>query len=141
LVSRRVELDTSLQVGLGKVLILYLHPKKVSLETVARLVLLAYWAGDLSETSGDFSKSKYTGRVLKVRNIRENLRDAKLHDAAGFDAERTPTLMAKLQLARKILGPASSKLGVLPRLYLSQVAIRFSLTKKQIARLIRTGSI
>jgi hypothetical protein len=138
LVSRRMELDTSLQVELGKVLLFYLRQKRVSLETVARLILLAYWAGGLSEVSGDFSRSMLTGRILNVRNVRENLRDAKLHKAPGFSNERSPELLAKLQQARKILGPTtSSRLGVLPRLYLSKVATRFGLTKQQIARLIR----
>jgi hypothetical protein len=139
LVSRRMELDISLQVELGKVLLFYLRRTRVSLETVARLILLAYWAGGLSEVSGDFSRSRLTGRVLKVRNVRENLRDAKLHEAPGSSNQRTPELLAKLRQARKILGPAtSSRLGVLPRLYLSKVATRFGLTKQQIARLIRT---
>ena len=47
-VARTIELDTRLQVELGKVLIFYLRGKKVSLLTIARLILLAYWAGDLS---------------------------------------------------------------------------------------------
>jgi len=46
--ARTIELDTRLQVELGKVLIFYLREKKVSLLTIARLILLAYWAGDLS---------------------------------------------------------------------------------------------
>ena len=48
MVARTIELDTRLQVELGKVLIFYLREKKVSLLTIARLILLAYWAGDLS---------------------------------------------------------------------------------------------
>ena len=48
MVARTIELDTRLQVELGKVLVFYLREKKVSLRTIARLILLAYWAGDLS---------------------------------------------------------------------------------------------
>ena len=136
LVSKKIELDTRLQVELGKALLFYLWQNHVSLETVARLVILAYGAGDLSEVSGDFTKSRLTGRVLKVRNIRDNLREAKLHKAEAFKLDRTPALMAELQRAEKILGPASSGIGVLPRLYLSKFATRFGLTKQQITALI-----
>jgi hypothetical protein len=136
LVSRRMELDTRLQVELGKSLLFYLWQKRVSLETVARLVVLAYWAGGLSEISGVFTKSRLTGRVLKVRNIRDNLRRAKLHEAEVFKLDRTPALTAELQRAKKILGPASSGIGVLPRLYLSEFAKRFGLTKQQMTGLI-----
>jgi hypothetical protein len=139
LVSRRIEADTRLQIELAKVLMLYLRQKGISLETIARLILLAYWAGGLSEAESGFSRSRLTGRALKVRNIRENLRDAKLHDAPGFGLKRTSALKRKLRQASKILGPASSNIGVLPRLYLSKVATRFGLTKKQIAGMI-TGN-
>ena len=46
--ARTIELDTRLQVELGKVLVFYLRERKVSLRTIARLILLAYWAGGLS---------------------------------------------------------------------------------------------
>ncbi len=140
LVSRRIEIDTRLQVGLGKVLLLYLRQKRVSLETVARLILLAYFAGGLLEDAGVFYKSTLTGRNLSVRNIRENLRAAKLHKAPGFKTERTAVLMAELEQARRILGPASSRIGVLPRLYLTKVVKRFHLKKQQITRLITSGA-
>jgi hypothetical protein len=136
LVSRRIELDTRLQVELGKSLLFYLWQKRVSLETVARLVILAYWAGGLSEISGVFTKSSLTGRVLRVRNIRDNLREAKLHKADVFKLDRTPALTAELQRAKKILGPASSGIGVLSRLYLSKFATRFGFTKQQMTALI-----
>ncbi len=123
---------------LGKALLFYLWQNRVSLETVARLVILAYWAGGLSEVSGVFTKSRLTGRVLKVRNIRDNLREAKLHKAEVFKIDRTPALKAELQRAKKILGPASAGIGVLPRLYLSKLATRFGLTKQQISRLIKS---
>ena len=44
MVARTIELDTRLQVELGKVLGFYLRGKGVSLRTIARLILLAYWA-------------------------------------------------------------------------------------------------
>jgi hypothetical protein len=50
-VARKIELDTRLQVELAKVLSFYLREKKVSLLTIAHLILLAYWAGNLSEVS------------------------------------------------------------------------------------------
>jgi hypothetical protein len=88
LVSRRIELDTRLQVELGKMLADYLRPEGISLETIARLILLAYWAGGLSEMDGDVIRTTYTGRELKVRNIRENLRESRLHKARNFKKKR-----------------------------------------------------
>jgi hypothetical protein len=84
LVSRKVELDTRLQVELGKMLADYLRPEGISLETIARLILLAYWTGGLCGMDGEVIRTTYTGRELKVRNIRENLREIRLHKARNF---------------------------------------------------------
>ena len=90
LVSRRIELDTRLQVELGKMLADYLRPKergeRVSLETISRLILLAYLAGGLAgeEKKTGMIRTYYTDHVLTVRNIRDNLRYAKLHKAKSF---------------------------------------------------------
>jgi hypothetical protein len=88
LVSGKFELDKRLQIELGKMLADYLRPEGISLETIARLILLAYWAGGLSEMIGDEIRTTYTGRELKVRNIRDNLRGIELHKAASFKKHR-----------------------------------------------------
>jgi len=88
-VSRRIELDTRLQVELGKQLAFYLRPLGVSLETIARLVLLAYLVGELAseeKTEKARIRTHFTGRILTVRNIRDNLRYAGLHKAEMFRA-------------------------------------------------------
>jgi hypothetical protein len=87
LVSRKIELDTRLQVELGKMFADYLRPEGVKLETIARLILLAYLVGGLSGMDGKVIRTIYTDRVLKVRNIRENLRDAGLHLANSFQVQ------------------------------------------------------
>jgi len=90
LVERKIELDTRLQVELGKMLADYLRPReraeRVSLETIARLILLAYLAGELAteEEKTGMIHTHVTNRILTVRNIRENLRYAKLHKAKSF---------------------------------------------------------
>jgi hypothetical protein len=184
-VARTIELDTRLQVELGKVLIFYLRGKKVSLLTIARLILLAYWAGDLSglgEIPVKVSKKKgkkegeeegsevnevpqevsqqegreekgtvtsaptvtatkaiYTGRALKVRNIHDNLRQARLHRAAAFDPKKADRLLkAEIKQARRILGRAGSGLGILPQLSLSKFVKSRGLNQPQVACLIRT---
>jgi hypothetical protein len=48
-VTRKLQLDTRLQIEVGKVLAFYLRENGISLETIARLILLAYWAANLSE--------------------------------------------------------------------------------------------
>jgi hypothetical protein len=89
LVSRKIELDTRLQVELGKMFGDYLGPEGVSLETIARLILLAYWVGGLATMNGKKNQAICTNRVLKVRNIRDNLRFARLHKAVSFRGNRT----------------------------------------------------
>jgi hypothetical protein len=87
LVSRRIELDTRLQVELGRIFADYLRPD-ITLETIARLILLAYSAGRLSGLDGEDTRTILTNRVLEVRNIRDNLREAGLQDAASFKKKR-----------------------------------------------------
>jgi hypothetical protein len=160
-VARKIELDTRLQVELGKVLIFYLREKKVSLLTIAHLILLAYWAGNLSEVSevpqkvaqqeereegGSATSTEtvtlttaiYTRRPLRVRNIYDNLREAGLHKTAIFKGEGYAKFMAKLEQAKSIVGPAGSGLRILYLLYLSDFATARGLTQPQVARLIRT---
>jgi hypothetical protein len=84
IVSRKIELDTRLQVELGKIFAGYLGREGVSLETIARLILLAYSAGRLSGMDGDDTRTILTNRVLNVRNIRDNLTEAGLQNAASF---------------------------------------------------------
>ena len=68
----------------------YLRPKnvkkvkKVKLETIARLILLAYRVGGLAGMDGEVTRTIPTSRVLKVRNIRDNLREAGVQNAASF---------------------------------------------------------
>jgi hypothetical protein len=173
-VARQMELDTRLQVELAKVLVFYLREKTISLRrTIARLILLAYWAGDLSglteipvkvsqqkrkkkgrrrrqvvtptgtsagTTSATMAASKaiYTGRPLRLKNIYDNLREARLHKSAAFQLESADRLfMDELKKARKILGPAGSGLPVLPQLYLRKFIKARGLTQQhQITRLI-----
>lgn len=92
LVSRKIELDTRLQVELGKKFSDYLRPDGVRLETIARLILLAYWAGELCEMEGEVTRTLYTNRELTVRNIREKLREKGLHKAESFRPEMAKDL-------------------------------------------------
>jgi uncharacterized protein YeaO (DUF488 family) len=146
IVARKLELDTRLQIELGKALAFYLREKHVSLETVARLILLAYWAGGLSalNPSTNFPQSKYTGRLLKIRNIRENLREAKLHEAATYRRLQPERFLHELEQAKRSLGnaiPRNTRIGALSLLYISRATSRFGLTEKQIRHWIRTGRL
>lgn len=88
LVSRKLELDTRLQLELGKMLAGYLRPEdkreRVSLETIARLILLAYLAGGLAYEDTGKIRTHNTDRILRVRNVRDNLVYARLHKAKSF---------------------------------------------------------
>ena len=90
LVERRIELDTRLQVELGKIFADYLRPEdrreRVTLETIARLVLLAYLVGGQAaeEKQTGLIRTHGTRRTLTVRNIRDNLRYSGLHKARNF---------------------------------------------------------
>jgi hypothetical protein len=159
-VARKIETDTRLQIELGKVLVFYLTGKKISLMTIAHLILLAYWAGDLSDvrevsekvsqrahkmeedsaTSTDTVTSTttiYTRRPLRVRNIYENLREAGLHQTAIFKRQGYASFMSTLKKARKTAGPAGSGLRILYLLYLHDFAKRRGLTQREITELIR----
>jgi hypothetical protein len=144
-VRRRLQLDTRLQIELGKVLVFYLRRKSVSLETIARLILLAYWAANLSEPSNEgFYKSKYTDRILKIRNIRDNLREATLHETATYLGQQPEQFLAELARVKNTLGsaiPRGAQIGALSLLYIAKVASRLRLTKPQIRSWIRTGQI
>ncbi len=74
LVEGKPELDTRLQVQVGKILGDYLLPEKVRVESIARLIVLAYCAGDLAEWDGEVLRTTYTRRILRVRNVRDILR-------------------------------------------------------------------
>jgi hypothetical protein len=138
LAERRLDLDTVLQIELGKALAFYLQPEGVSLRTIARLVLLAYSAGELSTPDGYFYKSAHTGRRLKLRNIYDNLRHNLGETGRGI---RSPeSLKSALRQARRSLGiPPGSRIGALSLLYLSRVAPRLGLTERQIRSWIRRG--
>lgn len=84
LVLRKKDLDTRLQLELGKAFAYYLKPEGVSLETVARLIFLAYRVGGLLHAEGGWTGMTLAGGILKVRNIRENLRYGGLHKAESF---------------------------------------------------------
>jgi hypothetical protein len=160
-VARKIELDTRLQVELGKVLAFYLREKEVSLRTIAHLILLAYWAGSLSKVSevpqevsqqaheeeeGSATSTEtvtlttaiYTRRPLRVRNIYDNLREAGLHKTAIFKRESYAKFMAKLEQAKRTVGPAGSGLRILYLLYLSDFATARGLTQQQVARFLST---
>ena len=74
LVESKIDLDMRLQAEMGKMLADYLVPEGVSLETIARLILLAYCAGELAEIKDGDPKTKFGDRTLRVRNIRDILR-------------------------------------------------------------------
>lgn len=95
LVPRKIELDTRLQVELGKMLADYLRPEdkreRVSMDTIARLILLTYFVAgfayvdeSVDESKGPGVKTRATERVLSIRKIRDNLRYAGLHNAKNF---------------------------------------------------------
>lgn len=85
------------------------------------------------------TKAIYTGRALKVRNIHDNLRQARLHRAAAFDPKKADRLLkAEIKQARRILGRAGSGLGILPQLLYSKFAKARGLNQQQVAVLIRT---
>jgi hypothetical protein len=92
-VSKKIDLDSRLQVGLGRMFADYLRPSerhnRASMETIARLILLAYRVGGLSYEDEAGTRMHGTRRKLTVRNIRENLRFAGLHKAASFRGNRT----------------------------------------------------
>lgn len=96
LVSRRIELDTRLQVELGKMLADYLRPKergeRVRLETIARLILLAYLVGELAteEEKTLIIRTIYTNRILTVRKIRDKLGYGGLPKARSFRSGPSP---------------------------------------------------
>jgi hypothetical protein len=88
LVARKIELDTRLQLEMAKMFTEYLRPKskrnRVSLETIARLIFLAYRVGGLTYEDESGTHVYGTERNLTVRNIRENLRNAGLQRAVNF---------------------------------------------------------
>jgi hypothetical protein len=91
LVSRTIDLDTRLQIELGKMFSDYLrlkNVKKVKWETIARLILLAYRVGGLAGMDGEVTRTILTSRVLNVRNIRDKLKYSGLWNAASFKRNR-----------------------------------------------------
>lgn len=88
LVSRKLDFDSRLQIELGKMFADYLRPKNVKLETIARLILLAYRVGELAGMDGQVTRTIHTGRVLNVRNIRDKLTYSGLQNAASYKRKR-----------------------------------------------------
>lgn len=93
LVSRRIELDTRLQIEMGKMFADYLRSPRnerdrVSTETIARLILLAYQVGGLAYEAESGIRVHGTERELTVRNIRDNLNENLVHKAASFRGTR-----------------------------------------------------
>jgi hypothetical protein len=88
-VVRAIDRDTRLQVELGKMFADYLRQNGVSLETIARLILLAYLVGGLAAKDNDDIRTIYTNRVITVRKIRDKLRYKGLHTAAHFKGEES----------------------------------------------------
>jgi hypothetical protein len=78
LLKRRIDLDNQLQVQLAKVLLF--HLPKLSVKTLARLIVLAYWAADLAAESEEkgYLKIRTTERALTVRSVYDKLKSAKL---------------------------------------------------------------
>lgn len=84
---KAIDRDTRLQVELGKMFADYLRQNRVSLETIARLILLAYLAGGLAAKDRDDIRTIYTNHVITVRKVRDKLRYKKLHKAGRFKGE------------------------------------------------------
>jgi hypothetical protein len=78
LVGKKIELDTRLQVEIGKAFGGYLFPNGITVETIARLIVLAYFAAGLAEIVEGMPITKYTTKSLDVRNIRDILRANKI---------------------------------------------------------------
>lgn len=74
-VRRALELDTRLQVEVGKILGTFLRQYRITLTTICRLVLLAYLVAGLAELnpSNDKVQTLVTNRTLNVRKIQDNL--------------------------------------------------------------------
>ena len=83
-VQQTIELDRRLQIELGKMLADYLRPQGVKLETIARLILLAYRTGELASVDGTDMRTHDTHRILRVRTIRDRLTYAGLNKARSF---------------------------------------------------------
>lgn len=78
LAKSKTDLDIRLQVEIGKAFAELLLPKNVSLETIARLVLLACVVGRVAQIKEGVAVNSYSGRPLKVRNIRDILKANKI---------------------------------------------------------------
>jgi hypothetical protein len=88
-ITRAIDRDTRLQVELGKMFADYLRQNGVSLETIARLVLLAYLVGKLAAKDKDDIRTIYTDQIITVRKVRDKLRYKGLHKAARFREEES----------------------------------------------------
>jgi hypothetical protein len=80
LVEGKPQLDTRLQTQMGKILFDYLFQEHVTIETIARLIVMAYCAGELAEwdREAEALRTTFTHRSLTVRNVRDLLRRRKL---------------------------------------------------------------
>lgn len=85
--KRLIELDTTLQVQLGKILATFLRQSSVSLATLSRLIVLVYWVSDLARPwpGGEgVLRIRSTERKLTVKNVHDNLIEAELEKAKAF---------------------------------------------------------
>ncbi len=77
---RAIDLDRTLQIQLGKIFSTFLRKEepKLSLITVARLVVLAYYVGELAKEYRGQLLILNSGRPLSVRTVYDKLRYARL---------------------------------------------------------------
>jgi hypothetical protein len=84
LVPKKIDLDTRLQIELGKIFAVHMGPSGITLETIARLIVLAYVAGDLAQLKEGRLKISASGRELTIRKVRDVLRYKRIHNARAF---------------------------------------------------------
>jgi hypothetical protein len=77
-VERGLDLDSRLQLQLGKLMTLYLGQSRVTLKTICRLIILAYLVSDLAilDDKTDNCRTVSTDRQLDLENIHQFLVDA-----------------------------------------------------------------
>jgi hypothetical protein len=91
-VRRGIQLDSRLQFQLGKMLSTFLREDGITLKTISRLIVLAYWVAEIAVPYVDKDsetvqrlKTIYTERDLSVRNVQDNLIQRGLNKAEAFN--------------------------------------------------------
>ena len=85
-VERRMDLDSRLQMELGKLFASFLGD--ISMATIARLILLTYRVGGLAAKKDGKTHIITTNKIVTVRTIRDKIEAARLHKAQFFGKRR-----------------------------------------------------